>query len=84
LSGQNYRPYHVKGQRQISERTRALGVPKLALDRIKTIQIPIPQLKEQSRIVAELDSREQRIRELKEAIGAAEGKKMAILEGYLK
>lgn len=73
-----------EAQRQISERTRALGVPKLALDRIKTIQIPVPPIKDQTSIVAELDSHEQRIHELKAAIAAAEVRKTAILEGYLR
>jgi restriction endonuclease S subunit len=56
----------------------------LALDRIKTIQIPLPPIKDQTRIVVELETREQRIRELKSAIAAAEVKKAAILEGYLR
>jgi restriction endonuclease S subunit len=46
----------------------------LALDRIKTIQIPLPPIKDQNRLVAELETREQRIRELKSAIAAADVK----------
>jgi restriction endonuclease S subunit len=56
----------------------------LALDRIKTIQIPLPAIKDQTRIVSELDTREQRIRELQAAIIQAEQQKSAILEKYLK
>lgn len=55
-------------------------VPKTFLERY---QIPVPPIKDQTRIVAELDSCEQRIRELKMAIATAEVKKAEILERYL-
>ncbi|MEI6205298.1 MAG: restriction endonuclease subunit S [Desulfuromonadales bacterium] len=56
-------------------------VPKTFLE---NYQIPIPPIKDQTRIVTELDTREKRIRELKAAIVAAEGKKAEILNGYLR
>ena len=41
-------------------------------------------MNDQTRSVIELDANDKRIRELKEAIVAAEGKKAEILEGFLK
>ena len=38
-------------QTQIQTRTHAVGVPKLALERIRTIEIPIPSIEEQKKIV---------------------------------
>jgi type I restriction enzyme M protein len=55
-------------------------VPKTFLE---SYQIPIPPIKDQTRIVTELDTREKRIRELKAVIEAAEVKKAEILDGYL-
>ena len=43
------------GQSQIRERINALGQPKLALERIRTIQVPIPSLSEQKAIAGLLD-----------------------------
>ena len=43
------------GQSQIRERINALGQPKLALERIRTIQVPIPSLPEQQAIAGLLD-----------------------------
>ncbi len=71
-------------QKEISNRTRALGVPKLALDRIKTIQIPVSPIKTQRQIVADLDEREKRMAELKSQIDKAESQKAAIMDKYLK
>lgn len=73
-----------EAQKQIRERTKALGVPKLALDRIKTIRIPLPPIEVQHKIVAELDEKEQRINGFKTHIAEAEAKKAAILDKYLK
>jgi type I restriction enzyme M protein len=71
-------------QKQIKNRTRALGVPKLALDRIRTIQIPLPSIESQCKIVSDLDQKEQRITELKSRISEAETKKAEIMDKYLK
>jgi type I restriction enzyme M protein len=38
-------------QTQIQTRTHAVGVPKLALERIRTIEIPVPSIDEQNEIV---------------------------------
>ena len=53
----------AEGKKQIEERAKAAGQPKLALERIKTIEIPIPypddparSLAEQRRIVAYLEA----------------------------
>lgn len=73
-----------EAQRQIRERTKALGVPKLALDRIRTIQIPLLSIESQQKMVADLDKKEQRIAEFKSQIAEAETKKAAILDTYLK
>ena len=43
------------GQSQIRERINALGQPKLALERIRTIQVPIPSIPEQQAIAGLLD-----------------------------
>ncbi len=42
-------------QEQIASLTHAVGVPKLSLERIKTIQIPLPLLDVQKEIVAEIE-----------------------------
>ena len=42
-------------QAQIKTLTHAVGVPKLALERIRTIEIPLPPLEVQKEIVQELD-----------------------------
>ncbi len=43
------------GQSQINHRVNALGQPKLALERVRTIEIPLPCLAEQQAIAAVLD-----------------------------
>ena len=60
------------------------GYPSININDLNTFQIPDISLSEQTRIVAELDSRELRIRDLKSEIAAAESRKSAILEGYLR
>ena len=47
-------------QQQVKKLTHAVGVPKLALERIKTIQIPLPTLDKQREIVTHIE-REQSI-----------------------
>ncbi|MGZ8193523.1 MAG: restriction endonuclease subunit S, partial [Methylobacter sp.] len=42
-------------QEQIASLTHAVGVPKLSLERIKTIRIPLPPLDVQKEIVAEIE-----------------------------
>jgi type I restriction enzyme M protein len=43
-------------QAQIKKLTHAVGVPKLALERIRTIEIPLPPLSAQNAIVAEIEA----------------------------
>lgn len=43
-------------QAQIKKLTHAVGVPKLALERIRTIEIPLPPLGVQKAIVAEIEA----------------------------
>lgn len=43
-------------QEQIKRLTHAVGVPKLALERIKTIEFPLPPLSTQQQIVNKIDS----------------------------
>lgn len=45
-----------KSKNQITSSTHAVGVPKLALSRIKLLQIPLPPLSVQEEIVAEIES----------------------------
>ena len=45
-------------QTQIRDLTHAVGVPKLALDRIKTIRLPLPPISVQRAIVAEIKAEE--------------------------
>ena len=47
----------INGQTQIKEKTKTTTQPKLSLYRIESIQIPIPPLSEQLKIVEELESR---------------------------
>ena len=44
------------GQSQIASRVNVLGQPKLALERIRTIQLPLPPLPEQMAVAALLES----------------------------
>ena len=41
-------------QKQIRNLTHAVGVPKLALQRIKTLSVPLPPLQEQKAIVTQI------------------------------
>lgn len=45
------------GQKQISLRTNQVGQPKLALERIATIEIPVPPLPMQRKVVMELNNK---------------------------
>ena len=54
-----------EGQSQISLRINALGQPKLALERIRTIEIPMPSFLEQEAIAAVLDGVDEAIEQNK-------------------
>ena len=59
-------------QSQIRSLTHAVGVPKLALERIKTLRFPVPPIKTQQAIVAEIEAEQSLVaanRELMERMG---------------
>lgn len=53
-----------QGKEEIKKRTNQVGQPKLALMRIETIEIPLPDLKEQEKIVAYLDGLSEKVQTL--------------------
>lgn len=68
---------------QIKSRTKAVGVPKLAIKRIETIKIPLPSIAEQKKIVAEIEKIETKIAELEKQIADIPKQKEKILRKYL-
>lgn len=61
-------------QSQIRSLTHAVGVPKLALERIKTLKIPLPPLSEQQSIVAEIKAEQAFVEGNRELIQRFENK----------
>ncbi len=61
-------------QGQIKSLTHAAGVPKLALERIKTLMIPLPPLATQQAIVAEIEGEQKLVDANKELITRFERK----------
>ncbi len=61
-------------QNQIRKLTHAVGVPKLALARIKTIQIPFPSLSIQQDIVAQIEIEQEMVNTNKKLIETFEQK----------
>lgn len=58
-----------EGQQQIKHRTNFMGQPKLALERIATIEIPLPPtLEEQRRIAAVLDEQMKAVEQARRAV----------------
>jgi type I restriction enzyme S subunit len=55
------------GQESIKHRTNIVGQPKLALERIATIEIPLPPLDEQKRIAAILDEQMEAVERSRQA-----------------
>lgn len=53
-----------QGKEEIKKRTNQVGQPKLALMRIETIEIPLPDLKDQEKIVAYLDDLNEKVQAL--------------------
>lgn len=72
-----------KVQIQIQERTRAVGVPKLALKRIETIKIPLPSIFVQQQIVSQISVIEAQIAALEKELETIPQQKEAILKKYL-
>jgi restriction endonuclease S subunit len=69
---------------QIKSRTKAVGVPKLAIKRIETIKIPVPTLEEQKKIVSEIEKIETKISELEKQIADIPKQKEKILKKHLE
>lgn len=57
---------------------------RASIDRIAGISIPLPDFKDQQRIIAEVDKLEQQIEKAQSAITQSEQQKQAILDKYLK
>lgn len=55
-------------QAQIKKLTHAVGVPKLALERIKTIKVPIPIIEIQHQIVAQIEKEQELVNANKQLI----------------
>jgi type I restriction enzyme S subunit len=55
----------TEGQEQIKSRTNIVGQPKLAIERLKTITIPLPPLDEQRRIAAIIEKKLASVEKLK-------------------
>ncbi len=61
-------------QSQIKQKTKGVGVPKLALKRIKELKIPLPPLNIQKQIVAEIEKEQKMVEECKKLIAIHEKK----------
>ena len=61
-------------QSQISSLTHAVGVPKLALKRIKTLRFPVPSIETQQTIVAEIEAEQSLVAANRELVERMEGK----------
>jgi type I restriction enzyme, S subunit len=72
------------GKEAIENRTRTVGQPKLALERIKSIEFPLPPLAEQKRIAVIIDEQVQEVEVARQAIleelAAAEKLRLAVLD----
>ena len=76
------------GQSQIARRVNALGQPKLALERIRTIQLPLPLRSEQLTIAAaqiDIDTMLERMRETRYGLQLLKASASdALLTGYVR
>ncbi len=70
---------NTDAQMQISNLTKGVGVPKLALERIATIRIPVPSLEIQEQMIEEMKKEEKIITANQELIGVMENKISAVL-----
>ena len=73
-----------KMQNLIKNLTHGAGTPKLSLDRIKHIAIPVPPLEEQQKIVSQIEELEKQIAEAQAIIDNSKQQKQEILDKYLK
>ncbi len=67
-------------QAQVKSLTHAVGVPKLALQRIRTLRIPAPPLRVQQSIVAEIEAEQALVAANRELIERMEGKIQQTIE----
>jgi type I restriction enzyme S subunit len=72
------------GQRHIDIRTNQVGQPKLALERIATIEIPLPSLAEQKRIVSILNEQMAAVEKARLAAEARLAAARALTAAYLR
>jgi type I restriction enzyme S subunit len=72
------------GQESIKHRTNIVGQPKLALERIATIEIPLPPLDEQKRIAAILDEQMEAVERSRQATLAQLEAAKALPAAYLR
>ena len=78
---ENYVAYALKKQGAEYGFSRS---KRASIDRIETIKIPLPDIEEQKKIVAEVSPIEVEIKRLQKAIDEIPTKKQAILDKYLK
>jgi type I restriction enzyme S subunit len=71
-------------QEQISNAVVGLGTPKLSLERIKQLQIPLPPLDKQKEIVAEIERHEAEIGRFKARLTELKTNKESVLKRYLE
>ena len=67
-------------QAQVKKLTHAVGVPKLALERIRTIEIPLPPLDIQREIVARIETERAIVEGNRELIRLYEEKVKKVIE----
>lgn len=67
----------------MSNLTNNSGVKHINLSILKNIQIPVPPLAEQEKIVAQVSEMEAKIAELESLMAQASNQKKAILHKYL-
>ncbi len=70
-------------QNQMTDNTRAVGVPKLALKRIETLKVPLPLLSEQQKTVFEIQEIEAKIDALEKELFDIPRQKEDVLKKYL-
>ena len=63
---------------------KGMGVPNLHLNKIQAVKIPVPAIKEQQKIVFQIEELEKQIAEAQRVIDNSKQVKKAILDKYLK
>lgn len=62
---------------------KGMGVPNLHLNKIQTVKIPVPNLREQKEIITQIDELEKQITEAQAIINNSKQQKQEILDKYL-